>query len=782
MTSGTREGHDIGIPISEVGRFDKTILSGSRAARDRIAREVVARLRASYENSVYEREHEWIRNILFTYDEQWVYWNPYAGASGRWLHRRVSRDRRTQDNVIAARVQNAVAALSQTRPAFQVSPKNPDLIARKTAAVGNRVLLDDWHALGLGRARDLALHDSVILGTGIIEIGYDPVGGRLLKFFKKERMEDGNPMRDEQGQEVFVEEQGGQNKGRPIIDTMEWTGKLVARCLSPFSLFEPPGLEDCSLDEAPWVIRVTFMSEGQIRQRWKLPPDFQFGAPDSKFAEIEQMSAYIGRFSQQFQQPDRHRTGNHLVVQYFERATDVKGYEYGKVITVVNDQFVGEESSQFEDGRYPFYLFPYMPKRGRFWARGMVTPLCDPQKRRNQATSEIQTHLALTCRPNILDPIGSQVPETLAFNFKKVRYNQAAGKPEFMVAPQPNPGIYEVLNRQSQTMDEVSSSFAFSRGQPVPNVPSAEYARMMAEKDATNMGPMIREHARSWMALGGALLELHRLYDTEERMLTVVGATNEAQLRAFSGSDLEADMRVYVLETSIQFFSGVARQQEVQTLAQTGLLGDIMQDSTKRRALREYLHLPELIDIESGESRMDKLIERVFDRLTDQGIDWEDAVGPRWEVMRSVMPIVMAFKEGLLYRIAAEDVDAWNAETSGRVGQFYLEIEKALAELQQQEQQAQQAQLELQLQMAKSAQDIEDAGKIKQATTKEAAKAVFEIHKGAASEVLDNSPAMPHRDNGGSNGSSSNRSKPESGNKPDTRSGGGSPRNPGAGG
>lgn len=659
------------IPISDIARREKL-------TDDRIAVEVDERLRVASNEQYLDRSKVWVRNLLMVYGEQWIRYNEFAR---RWLRKPVGRERRFTTNLLIGRLNFMAAKLTQGRPSFTAMPLSPDLQERRAAKLAERLLLDDWRTLNLGLVRHEAILDALMFGMGIIEVGWDQRAGPLTRRYEVLTNELGREVLDELGNPVF---RLNQQTGEPILKDVWFEGAVYARCVSPFAFFVPPHLESSRLKDSPWCIRTVWMSEEQIRAAFDLPPSFELGPLNSEFEHVEPLASYVQRFaSNQGMQPNLHE-GQMLVISYYEQATDVKGFEHGKVYHVVNGKLVHEDRSQFDDGRYPFFTFQWTPRRGQFWPQAWISDQTEPQARYNQTVSHILTHLSMFANPNILNPKGSGVPTHIAFNFRMYHYNPAAGAPQFWVPPPPSNAIFQMLDRAKNDLDAVGSTYGTSRGEHQQGMPSALYAQILEQADATEMGPFLRQHSESWERLGEALVDLHRLYDRPERILAIVGKSNRPEMVGFQQDQLPSRFRFVVAETSMQAVSPAARIEQAKVLAKEGFFGAFADQPQVRKALLEFVRMPELLDVETGESLLLRAIEELHVRLIEEGMPMKP---PGWAIGEE--QILLALRAAMTERLMREDVWDWDDDTHQRVLNYKTELEKALAELERQRVEAQ---------------------------------------------------------------------------------------------
>lgn len=689
---------------------------GKKDRSQRISHEVMERLRSANRDTIYERQVVWPRNLLMTYGEQRIRWNTYGR---RWVRRPPgTREKQFQTNLLLGRVSHMAAELTQARPFFQVIPSTPDLSDRRSAKLGERVLYHDYRELDIGQIRHLAVLDSLIFGYGITEVGWDPYAGELKVEYEAIRDEDGNPVKNEMGVDQILRDKNGQ----PVVREARYEGAPYCRNVSPFEFFTPPGVTAPDLSLCPWVIRVMWKGEAEIRKKYDLPENFDFGSPDPEFEHIESVSGFLSRGQHGTSPSEKKDTGLHLVVEYFEPACDVEGFEHGKVYTVVNDKLVGEERLSGDTGKYPFQIYPWQPKRGQFIPHAWVTDQIEIQMRYNMATSQELTWLSLFSQPNILVPKGSGIPQNIAFNFRRYDFNPAAGPPQFWTPPPPSVAITNAAERAVKDMDQVGSQFAFGRGEPVQGVPSARYAQYMQDADAKEIGPIVRMHATAMERMGEYLLGVHRRFDTAERLITITGRANRIELIPFQGTMLRQGLRVNVFETSMLSVIPSARMEQMRELLAAGLIGQQPMSPKTQRKVLEYIRMPELLDIETGDSKTDRWIEDTLARVIEKGEPIQ--VSPFWEE-----PLLQTLKEAVIERTLEDDAWDWDDQTKQRLFEFYQTLGQRLAEIAQQKMQEEEQMARKQMAMQLEVEQAKSQMKKSEDMSKEIGKAGAELMK-----------------------------------------------------
>lgn len=723
------------IPVSEV--MDAHGLDLSKAEdRDEVARQIEERVRMSLQAEAYLRSYLWPRSILYAHGEQDPRWNPTAG---QWMVRKPGLARKYSANVLSARLQTWVAQMVQHRPNLTAVPLNDDQGAKQQAELGEHLFAYDWRALSMGDERWFATIDCGEIGMGILEYGWDHDGGDVVMRPMYQREENGQVARDKMNLPIPLLDGNGRQKFEPAVRA----GGMFVRSRSPFSFVKPPGVEKPTLRGVPWVSTLDDMSEAKIRRCYGksderpgglIEDDFVFASSsDPELDNIQNSSRFFQAWQRGYTTTSGPRgAGRHQVITYREEPSTVEGFEKGRVLAVCCGKLIGDyESALQKTGRYPFALFPWLPRPG-FWPQSWIEAQCDPQARYNQTLSDAMTHLAIHSKPILLVPRNSNFPLQVSWNGSGYHYSPAMGEIKLLQAAPPNEAAQRMTERALTDLNLTSGQGPFSRGEPVPNVPSAAYASVMKDLDNSELGPVAAAHARAWESLGSGLIELHHFHDTEEKLIAVVGESNAAQMVAFKGSDLAPDLRFVVAESSMLSTLPAAQLEKVDRLMQSGLLvpKDQPVSAEMRRALLNYAQMPELVEVETGTRVVDKWIERTLGELIDHPDPTSPlTVSPLWKE-----EAVQALSDALDQRVLEPDARRWDAEVTQRVIDFRDQLTgylNAMAKQHAQEAQAAgMAAIEPQLEIERT----KAAGRIRQGVIKEAAKAGMDTIRAAAGD------------------------------------------------
>ena len=547
-----------------------------------------------------EREYIWPRNWHMVMGRQWIRWNP---AAKKWFALPPRPERASTANHLIGRVAHMAARMLSSRPNFSCLAMNDDPSSRRAAILGEKILEFDWSDLKLFQHRYYATLHMILFGFGLIKYWHDPFTGKVVPKKRLAEMPDGQ----------IVEEDS--------LRAFEYTGGIKVTSVAPPELLMPPGLYWPDMGVSPWVIHETLMTPEEVKERYGkvVTPETN---PTTGFNDG--LSADVDRFTYYHFAGDYGRVGRVKVREYYEKPSPQRGFDKGAVITVCQGQVLNTDISQFDDGRYPFALFPGMPEPGKFIPHAWVSDMVGPQVKYNQKGSRLDTWFSLAFYPKILNPSTSGIPDHhfRSGGFEILNFDaMAGGKPEWWAPPPPPGQAFMAMDRDLKDLDGISSQYGFGRGEPQTGAPSGALAQVMIEADSTELGPLITLHARAWEEMGEGLLELHRRFDPPEKLIILSGATG-AEVMQYQKTDIPVGMRVAVQEDSLQPKIRAARKQELMTTLQSGLFGNPAQLPPKTRLkLLEWAGHPTTTMAKDPDLLERELIEAENTMLVEMGQD-----------------------------------------------------------------------------------------------------------------------------------------------------------------
>jgi hypothetical protein len=685
------EAVDAGVAISDLLRDpNRRSLSD-----DDLACEVRHRWQSGIDASRDLRLRQWVRNVLMTYGEQDIHWSQRAD---RWLTVPMKRIRRYKTNLLPGRIAIMAARMTQTAPDWTALPIDDSIEAEEDAKYCTKLLRYAYRENRVDLVRYFNTIQMCLFGFGVAELLINDEADVELNY-EMEQDDNGQPVYDEKtGTPVY---KMGRD-GKPKVQEAVMTEGIQARPVSPFCFILPPGMEWPVLRDAPYLIKASWQSEEYIRRRYDVPRDMPLHS--DSYGNYEAMVSYLWQvLNPQTLPVNRFEAGRLLVLQYYERAKDLKGFYEGKVYTVCGEHLIGNERSLWDDGRYPFFMFPWLPVTDSGYAYPWLNPQVDPQSRLNQTTTHLMDHLGKVGSPNIIADRNDGFPEDPVFHYRVYHTSPALRRPEFMQAPPAPAGVYQMRDEAKRDMDDTSTMYPLSRGEAQPGIASGLQARLVQDADQTEMGPVARMHAEEFGRMGEALLELYRVHGGSDKTVVTLGENARAEFFQFKRGKIPVKARVIVQEDSLVVHYRSALEERAQQLAATGAFGNMLTDARARSVFLKAIRDPHLEGPLTPEEMQKQYLDELHYDIIHEGKE-VDKVDPWWDLN--------AHREAAQYRLLRES-RKWDKQTMERFMHYWGVLEQAQQQVADQAQQAQKQAMQDQVEAQGQVFEAEQKAKMK---------------------------------------------------------------------
>ena len=120
-------------------------------------------------------------------------------------------------------------------------------------------------------------------------------------------------------------------------------------------------------------------------------------------------------------------------------------------------------------------------------------------------------------------------------------------------------------------IDDIMGVHDVSRGLAPPNIESGSGLSILAEKDASPTGRLIKETARCWQEVAQMALQVYQTTQTKERTI-VIDAGFGPERFPHRGADLSAEFEVNVPQEEIEPRSRIGMIQQADKMLQMGLI------------------------------------------------------------------------------------------------------------------------------------------------------------------------------------------------------------------
>jgi hypothetical protein len=451
-------------------------------------------------------------NHAFVRGLQWLRWNT---AVTRLSEQVEDRDRiQAVFNKMRANQRTIISNLTQRTLSFEVTPTGPDDESVRAARLGEAILRDLHRGQRWEVIREEHMQATCKGGTAALILEIDPDNG--LPTVKPLSLAE------------FVVEAGSRN-----AETARWVIKVEA--LPPkvvkniFGLAkEPPS--DAHSGLAPFQHKI-------LHQSW---------GSNSTVPELTKVLTYYER------PMGKSKGGFQVIVD-------------GKVIQK------GKWPYPFED-RLPIAVSRETVEENQWWGTTYMDDVRKVQVILNGIWSGIAEHAKElgTIRalfPASAEPFVEEMVDKPGFQ----PWPDGVELPEYLEQPRLQNWYEAVLDRASMMIDDIMGVHDVSRGLAPPNIESGSGLSILAEKDASPTGRLIKETARCWQEVAQMALQVYQTTQTKERTI-VIDAGFGPERFPHRGSDLSAEFEVNVPQEEIEPRSRIGMIQQADKMLQMGLI------------------------------------------------------------------------------------------------------------------------------------------------------------------------------------------------------------------
>lgn len=451
-------------------------------------------------------------NHAFVRGLQWLRWNT---AVTRLSEQVEDRDRiQAVFNKMRANQRTIISNLTQRTLSFEVTPTGPDDESVRAARLGEAILRDLHRGQRWEVIREEHMQATCKGGTAALIVEIDPDSG--LPTVKPLSLAE------------FVVEAGSRN-----AETARWAIKVEA--LPPkvvkniFSLAkEPPS--DAHSGLAPFQHKI-------LHQSW---------GSNSNVPELTKVLTYYER------PMGKSKGGFQVIVD-------------GKVIQK------GKWPYPFED-RLPIAVSRETVEENQWWGTTYMDDVRKVQVILNGIWSGIAEHAKElgTIRalfPASAEPFVEEMVDKPGFQ----PWPDGVELPEYLEQPRLQNWYEAVLDRASMMIDDIMGVHDVSRGLAPPNIESGSGLSILAEKDASPTGRLIKETARCWQEVAQMALQVYQTTQTKERTI-VIDAGFGPERFPHRGADLSAEFEVNVPQEEIEPRSRIGMIQQADKMLQMGLI------------------------------------------------------------------------------------------------------------------------------------------------------------------------------------------------------------------
>lgn len=442
------------------------------------------------------QRRNWMLNIAFFLNEQWVAYDPYTNRLRTIIQN--TRKPRLTSNLIRPRIRREFGSLIAQQLKYDVRtiPVTPDSMAKDRVAQSYLDYL--WTTYDYPQSYADVLLWVVLCGYGVVQWYFDPNAG---------------PVYNLNGERITA--------GDPLLDSC-----------SPFEIYFDPHAR--SVDEASWVIKERLRSKEYVLQK--------YGKEVSTNAQYDMIGTMLGRLRMQNMQA---RIPSAQVAEYWMRPNSryPKGYYLvfsGKDVLYEGDNpYAGIEGCEM-----PFAVIRHTPIPGEPTGDSTVTDLRQINVIYNRLRNDILENSVKLSNPPLIAPKGSLWQEP-SWEPGEVIYTNPLvmqGQTIDQVKIEPFPAqLPNMLLRLEQEADEIVSVIR----QPPRGIRSGDQLALYIQQADDSRKPLRDQYVKAVQKSLNGVLALARAFCDMPRFISISGDEHGSAL--FKGSDIPENAQVRVI-------------------------------------------------------------------------------------------------------------------------------------------------------------------------------------------------------------------------------------------
>lgn len=469
-----------------------------------------------------ELRNYWL-NHSFLLGYQWCYWNydhrhlENVDAEGDRIQATVNRMR--------ANMRSIMANLTQRELSFENPPSAYDDATIRSARIGGSILADLRKAHHWEVLREKHMTALVKGGTAAISVDWDA--------HNETTVETVLPMGD------FVLEPGslGDNRAR------YWIRKQALPTDEVYSMYEP---------------------------------HFPDGPPE--VSSLNSLDPYMHKIVGDNLGYGGSQVRRTFVYTYYERPNPL--CPKGKILVEIDGRIVEYIDSwpfPFKD-RLNIAVGVETVVENRWYGATFLDDVRPVQVALNAAWSNLQEHLRDAGTARLVVPTSGvdYINQISDLPGEILEYPDGAAAPEYLTPAQLTGWLRDMPDMLGAIIDDIMGVHDVTRGQAPANIESGLGLSILAEKDSSPVGRLIKESARIWSEVGQMVLQLHEHMVKKPRSTTILDGASQVRYE-WKGSDLNGQTGCYIPLDAIIPRSRAAMQANADKMMEMGLIETVEQ-------------------------------------------------------------------------------------------------------------------------------------------------------------------------------------------------------------
>jgi hypothetical protein len=507
-------------------------------------------------------EPGWLQSLAFAAGKQHLKWD----REDRKLflpELNEGEERSSADKIMQYR-NTALGELTgdDDRPELQF--RREDLPAEEFTKDANFAVEYGWDAEWRADTRLLETKRTLIdLGTAAVRVRFDSTVGPVKMSVPHK---DGRPLLDSEEAHAHVAELAERGAVAEFRDIHE--GRTTLDVLTPLHMLVPPSIPDS--DRFPWEIVVWPELISRLEEEYG--PKAAGLVEDTDIAGVFALSSNAMEDSSgRDVDAEQGKLKDHVwVYTCYERPC--RKYPKGRVVVLASNTFrvlaVRDElpyKGPDESYRSGITYFHWWRVTGRFWGKGLVEALKDPQRSINRRVTQ-KNEIIDRGMPFALEEEGAILPRT-GKPMETVKVAKGAAKPDFHAGMGAGEWMYRDLDALKADMEEAAGIRAVSLGDNPSSVTNFSQLSLLRDNDQIKLKPTIHDYR-----IGVAQIVENCVYDMgrywgSEKRLALAGEDGIARAAVFNATKIPPFFLVKVAKGAPKPHSQSAEIRKIEDIA-----------------------------------------------------------------------------------------------------------------------------------------------------------------------------------------------------------------------
>ncbi len=557
--------------------------------------------------------YNWMQNIYFLLGDQHIFYNtisrqfeiiPTARGSD-FVPRPVT-------NFFQPITSSIVSILTRNRPTADVVPNSGNTQDIGAARLASKVQDVKWEDDDMESKLMEAALWAVTCGTVFRKDYWDTSYGKVVRVPLTQQIE--QQVLNDQGQlQIITQEQQVINPtdGSPMFNEMP-LGDNAVSIIDPFRMVVDPNAVNQS--DMAWIMEVSVQRMHWIKENFAKTGNGYTGEgadvkPDQNVNTMLEMSQRLKTLAGKGSGP---YSGTSSLQTSLKNCATVKElyvrptmqHPKGQMIITCNQKVLYRGDSPYYDGTpdswHPYSVFKWELVPGRFWGKSLLEDLVEPQRKINAIDSLVILNRKTMVSPQKLIPSGAGIPDGqwtgapgLQLTYRPVGANGA--KPEIIPGTQLPPQVYEERALTVQELYQLARTNEILQGNRPVGVSTYSALQLLQEQSMSVLSPQVYRWEKFIERGETKKIKLiaTRYREPRPEFINKIRAMNkditDIDIANFIGSDLRDNCSVRIEAGSTIPRSNAAKQQQLMDLAQTGILGDVINNPVNKQEFLERL-------------------------------------------------------------------------------------------------------------------------------------------------------------------------------------------------